>query len=182
MNKSKLCYMCENYGKVPICYRDTQNVHKVAFYVCKYCMDFSGFINRRTGRKIPYFNELTKGRLKMRLENNSKLLFMKKTHRPDCFKCKQDDIYKLSIRKRDENSYEFIGYVCKNCRTCFFTNTPNFEFRTLENAVHSMGSFFVVVGEDEDRPKEEDVEIRVKKTDIAKLRKNKIPFTQLESY
>jgi len=114
--------------------------------------------------------------VKMRLENNLKLLFMKKTHRPDCFKCKQDDIYKLSIRKRNENSYEFVGYICKNCRTCFFINTASFKFGTLVHSTKSLGSFTVTFGEDEEKPIIKEIEIKVKKSDIAKLRKNKIPF------
>ena len=173
--------MCKKKGKVSIYYRDKQNIHKVAFYVCKYCMDFSGFINRRTHRKIPYFNELTKERLKMRLESNLRISLMKKTHYHTCFKCEKDDYYRLFTRKRDENSYEFVGYVCKNCRTCFFINTPNFKFQTLDNAVNSMGSYGVSLGEDEEKPIIKEIEIKVKESDIAKLRKNKIQFTLLES-
>ena len=181
MNKSTLCYMCENYGKVPIYYRDTQNVHKVAFYVCNYCLNFSGFINWKTHKKMPYYNDMN-SLVKMKLVNNDWISLMKKTHKQKCFKCKQNDIYKLLIRKRDENSYEFVGYVCKNCRTCFFINTVSFNFGTLEHSSKSLGSFPVTFGEDEEKPIIKEVEIRVKKTDIAKLRKNKIPFTQLESY
>jgi len=173
--------MCENYGKVPIYYRNKQNVHKVAFYVCEYCMHFSGFINWKTRRTMPYYNDM-KGLVKMRLENNEWISLMEKTHYHTCFKCDKDDYYKLLIRKRNENSYGFVGYVCKNCRTCFFKDTPNFKFRTLDDAVHSMGSYGVSFGEDEEKPIIKEVEIRVKKSDIAKLRKNKILFTQLTSY
>ena len=138
-------------------------------------MNFSGFINWQTHRKMPYYNELVKSKVKMRLENKLRISLMKKTHYHTCIKCDKDDYYRLFIRKRDENSYGFVGYVCKNCRTCFFINTPDFKFRPLEHSVNSMGSFYVVVGEDEDRPKEE-VEIKVKKSDIAKLKKAKIQF------
>jgi len=169
MNKSTLCYMCENYGKVPIYYRDTQNVHKVAFYVCNYCLNFSGFINWKTGKKMPYYNDMN-SLVKMKLVNNDWILLMKKTHKQTCFKCEQDDIYKLRIRKRDENSYEFVGYICKNCRTCFFINT------TLERSSKSLGLFPVTLGEDEEKSIEEEVEIKIKKTDIAKLKKAKIQF------
>lgn len=167
--------MCENYGKVPIYYRDTQNVHKVAFYVCNYCLNFSGFINWKTRRSMPYYNDM-KGLVKMKLVNNDWISLMKKTHNQTCFKCEQDDIYKLRIRKRDENSYEFVGYICKNCRTCFFINTTSFNFGTLENSVKSLGSFGVAFGEDEELPIEEEVKIKIKKTDIAKLKKAKIQF------
>ena len=167
--------MCENYGKVPIYYRNKEDVYKVAFYVCEYCLNFSGFINWKTHRTMPYYNDMG-GLVKMRLENNLEILLMQKTHNHTCFKCKKDDIYKLRIRKRDENSYGFVGYVCKNCRTCFFINTPNFKFQTLDNAVNSMGSYGVSLGEDEEKPIIKEIEIKVKESDIAKLRKNKIPF------
>jgi len=165
--------MCENYGKIPIYYRDTQNVHKVAFYVCNYCLNFSGFINWKTHKKMPYYKDM-QGLVKMRLENNLDISLMKSTHKQTCFKCEQDDIYKLRIRKRDKNSYGFVGYLCKNCRTCFFMNTPSFDFGTLKRS-KSLGSFPVTFGEDEERPIEE-VEIKIKKTDIAKLKKAKIQF------
>ena len=175
MNKSALCYICEGKGKEAICYRDKQIVHKVAFYVCKYCVNFSGFINWKTHKKMPYFKDMN-GLVKMKLVNNDLISLMKKTHRPDCFKCKQDDIYKLLIRKRDENSYEFVGYVCKNCRTCFFINTASFKFGTLIHSTKSLGLFDVTFGEDEEKPIIKEIEIKVKKSDIAKLRKNKISF------
>ena len=167
--------MCENYGKVPIYYRNENGVHKVAFYVCEYCMNFSGFSNWKTQRFMPYYDEM-KGLIKIRLENNELFSFMKRTHYITCFKCDKDECYKLRIRIRDENSYEFVGYVCKNCRTCFFMNTLYFEFRLLDNAVHSMGSYGVSFGEDEEKPEIKEVEIRIKNTDIAKLKKAKIQF------
>ena len=175
LNKSTLCYRCEKKGKVAISYRDKQNVHKVAFYVCKYCMHFSGFINWKTDRKMPYYNDMN-GLVKMRLENNLSILLMKNTHYHICFKCDTDDIYKLLIRKRDENSYEFVGYVCKNCRTCFFINTASFNFGPLTHSTKSLGLFDVTFGEDEEKPIIKEIEIKVKKSDIAKLRKNKITF------
>jgi len=39
-----------------------------------------------------------------------------------------------------------------------------------------MGSYGVSFGEDEEKPIIKEIEIKVKKSDIAKLRKNKIPF------
>ena len=169
--------MCENYGKVPIYYRDTQNIHKVAFYVCNYCLNFSGFITwkPRRSRSMPYYQDM-KGLVKMKLVNNDWISLMKKTHNQTCFKCEQDDIYKLRIRKRDENSYEFVGYICKNCRTCFFINTASFNFGTLERSSRSLGLFDVTFGEDEEKPIIKEIEIKVKKSDIAKLRKAKIQF------
>lgn len=175
MNKSALCYICEKKGKVSIYYRDKQNVHKVAFYVCKYCMHFSGFINWHTHRTMPYYDDM-KGLVKMRLENKLRISSMKKTQYNTCIKCKKDDYTRLFIRKRDENSYEFVGYVCKNCRTCFFINTTSFKFRTLEYSSKLLGSFGVSFGEDEEKPEIIEIEIKVKKTDIAKLKKAKISF------
>ena len=173
--------MCEEKGKVAIYYRDTQNVHKVAFYVCNYCLNFSGFINWETHKKMPYYNDMN-GLVKMKLVNNDWISLMKKTHYHTCFKCEKDDYYRLFTRKRDENSYEFVGYVCKNCRTCFFINTASFKFGTLIHSTKSLGLFDVTFGEDEEKPIIKEIEIKVKKSDIAKLRKNKIQFTPLESY
>lgn len=167
--------MCEKKGKVPIYHRDEQNVHKVAFYVCKYCMSFSGFINWKTHRTMPYYNDM-KGLVKMRLETKLKISSMKKTQYNTCKKCKKDNYTRLFIRKRDKNSYEFVGYVCKNCRTCFFINTVSFKFRTLEDSAKSLGSFGVAFGEDEEKPIIQEIEIKVKKSDIAKLKKAKIQF------
>jgi len=169
LNKSALCYICEKKGKVAISYRDKQNVRKVAFYVCKYCVSFSGFINWKTSRKMPYYNDMG-SLVKMKLVNNEWIYLMKKTHTHTCFKCEKDDCYKLSIRKRDENSYEFVGYICKNCRTCFFINTTSFKFETLVHSSKSLGSFDTTFGEDEEKP------IIKEKSDIAKLKKAKIQF------
>jgi len=174
MNKSALCYMCEKKGKIPIYYRDKQNVHKVAFYVCKYCIHFSGFINWQTHRTMPYYNDM-RGLVKMQLEKKIIISSMKKTEYNYCFKCKKDDYTRLFIRNREENSYEFVGYVCKRCRTCFFINTPYLKLRTLDYSAKSMGSFAVAIGEDEEKPIGEEY-IIVQKTDISKLKKAKIPF------
>jgi len=171
MNKSALCYMCKRKGKISIYYRDEQNVHKVAFYVCKYCKNFSGFINRQTLRTMPYYNDM-RGLVKMQLVKKIRISSMKKTIYNYCFKCKKDDYTRLFIRNRDENSYEYVGYVCKRCRTCFFINTPYFKFGT---APKSLGSFAVAIGEDEEKPIEEEY-IIVQKTDISKLKKAKIPY------
>jgi len=176
MNKSALCYMCEKKGKISIYYRDENGVHKVAFYVCKYCMHFSGFINSwktQPHRTMPYFNDM-KGLVKMRLENKLRISSMKKTQYNYCIRCKKDDYTRLFIRKREKNSYEFVGYVCKRCRTCFFKNTPSFKFNT-QNYTKSLGSFAVSSAEDEEKPIEEEY-IIVQKTDISKLKKAKIPF------
>jgi len=172
MNKSALCYMCEKKGKVSISYRDEQNVHKVAFYVCKYCKHFSGFINWQTDRSMPYYNDIVP-LIKMRLEKKIRISSMKKTQYNYCFKCKKDDYTRLFIRNRDKNSYVFTGYVCKNCKTCFFINTPSLKFGT---APKSFGWFPVAVPEDEEKPIEEEVIIRIKKNDIIKLKKHKIKF------
>ena len=149
MNKSNLCYVCEKKGKTPIYFRDDQNVHKVAFYVCKYCMHFSGFINSWTTlphRTMPYFNDM-KGLVKMKLEPKLRFSSMKKTQYNYCIKCKKEDYVRLFIRNRDKNSYVFTGYVCKYCKTCFFTNTRSFKFGT---APKSFGSFPVAIPEDDE--------------------------------
>ena len=178
MNKSVLCYTCEKKGKVSIYYRDEQNVHKVAFYVCKYCMYFSGFIDtwkRKPRRIMPYYNDM-KGLIKMRLVKKPRISSMKKTHYTYCEYCKKDDYYRLFIRNRDYNSYDFIGYICKHCRTCFFINTTGLKFRTRDPYTKSMGSFAVAIAEDEEKPVEEEVLIRIKKNDVIKLKKHKIKF------
>ena len=175
LNKSTLCYRCEKKGKVAISYRNKQDVHKVAFYVCEYCLNFSGFINWKTHKKMPYYKDM-EGLVKMKLVNNDWISLMQRTHNHTCFKCDKDDIYKLRIRKRDENSYEFVGYICKNCRTCFFINTASFDFGTLERSSKSLGWVPVTFGEDEEKPIIKEIEIKIKKSDIAKLKKAKIQF------
>ena len=174
MNKSVLCYTCEKKGKVSIYYRDEQNVHKVAFYVCKYCMYFSGFIDtwkRKPRRIMPYYDDIAP-LIKMLLKKKIMITSMKKTQYNVCIRCKKDDYTRLFIRNRDKNSYVFTGYVCKNCKTCFFINTRSLKFGT---APKSLGWFPVAVAEDEEKPIE-DENIIVKKTDIPELKKAKISF------
>jgi len=179
-NKSTICYAlsCGKNGKIPIYYRDERRVFKVAFYVCKYCMNFSGFIDtwkRKPRRIMPYFNDMM-GLIKMQLEPKIRISSMKKTEYHYCNKCKKDDYSRLFIRNRDKNSFDFTGYVCKHCRTCFFINTPSLKFRTPTPYKKSMGSFSVSFAEDEEKPIEEEVIITIKKNDIIKLKKHKIKF------
>jgi len=170
-NKSKMCYNCEKKGKVPIYHRDEQGSHKVAFYVCKYCMNFSGFINLEDNRSMPYFNDIVPS-IKMRLQKKIRISSMKKTEYSYCNKCKEFDYARLFFRNRVKNSYDFTGYVCMHCKTCFFKNTPSLNFGI---APKSMGSFFIQVPEEE-KPIEQEVTIRIKKTDVIKLKKYKIKF------
>ncbi len=166
--------MCEKKGKVSISYRDEQNVHKVAFYICKYCKYPSGFIDtlkRKSRRIMPYYDDIAP-LIKIRLVKKTRISLMKKTQYNPCFRCKKDDYERLFVRNRDENSYVFTGYVCKNCKTCFFINTTNLSLGIPPKLI---GSFPVTIPEDEENPIEEEY-IIVKKTDISELKKTKIPF------
>lgn len=202
-NKSTFCYQCENFGKVPIYYRDENRVHKVAFYVCSNCMHFSGFINWTTNRSMPYYNQMS-GLIRMRLvkkyfdkpsdqlTRKQKVLLMQNDPYLPCIKCKKYDFKKLHLRNRKKNTYEFIGYVCKNCKVGYLVNSKNLKFRTLSPQgywkydgslpnfhgipfIEYLGQFATAIGEDEEKPIEEEY-IIVKKTDISKLKKAKISF------
>lgn len=201
-----ICYAqsCGKNGKIPIYYRDERRVFKVAFYVCKYCMHFSGFINWKTHRSMPYFNDMN-GLIKMRLVKDikehdadtdtrkQKILEIKKDPSKGCMKCKKFDYSKLYFRKRDKNTYNFTGYVCKNCRVAYFVNTSFFKFKTREpKGYHNqdgslpkfhdipfeeyIGQFATATGEDEEKPPLEEVMITIIKQDIPKLKKYKIKF------
>ena len=197
--KSMICYNepCGKKGKIPIYYRDEKRVFKVAFYICKYCMNFSGFGNWTTHRFMPYFNDMM-GLITMRFVRNFKdkendkltrrnrVLLMQKDPYIPCIKCKKYDYSKLFIRNRDRNSFDFVGYVCKNCRVAYFVKTPNLEFRNMElkgpyneDVIPSnefMGQFATAIGEDEEKPPLEEVSIIIKKTDIQKLKRSEIKF------
>ncbi len=167
-------------------------------------MHFSGFINWKTHRSMPYFNNMN-GLIKMRYVRNLKddkhdiltrrnkiLLMQKDPYRP-CIKCKKYDCSKLFIRNRKKNSFELTGYVCKNCTVAYFVKTPNLEFRTYDPKGYYnndgslpnfhgipfneyMGQFATTIGEDEEKPPLEEVTIRISKQDILKLKKYKIRF------
>jgi len=163
VKKSMICYQCDKNGKIPIYFRDENRAFKVAFYVCNYCMNFSGFINWTTNRAMPYFNDM-RGLMKMKLcksiktrksdldSHKAKVLQMKKDPNLSCFKCKKYDYSKLYIRNRRENTFDFVGYVCKWCRVCYLVNNSDLKFKARENSVEYMGSFATQMGEDEEKP------------------------------
>ena len=183
VKKSLFCYQCETDGKIPIYFRHENRVFRVAFYVCSNCMNFSGFIDtfkRKTDRIMPYFNDMW-GMIIMRLvkkTTNKRNVFLIKKDNAFCIKCKKYDYSKLYIRNRTRSTYGFVGYVCKNCRTAFFVNTPNLTFRVLHpynKNDESMGGFGVASTEDEEKPIEYET-IRIKKKDLPKLERSKINF------
>ena len=186
--KSMICYQCDKNGKIPIYFRDENRAFKVAFYVCKYCMNFSGFINWTTNRAMPYFNAM-RGLIKMKIckaikdrksdldSHKAKVLQMQKDPNASCFKCKKYDFSKLYIRLRTDNTFDFVGYVCKWCRVCYLVNNSDLRFKARENSAEYMGSFATQMGEDEEKPIEEQVTIKIKKKDLDKLKKSKIKFT-----
>ena len=183
VKKSVFCYNCETDSKIPIYFRNENRVFRVAFYVCSNCMHFSGFIGtwkKKTDRIMPYYNNM-KGLIKMRLVKkaiNKKRTFLIKKDNAFCIKCKKYDYSKLYVRNRAKKTYHFIGYICKNCRTAFFVNTSNLEFRIMyaQNKYdESMGSFGVNLAEDQEKPTEYET-IRIKKKDLPKLEKLKINF------
>ncbi len=151
-------------------------------------MNFSGFINWTTNRAMPYFNDM-RGLMKMKLcksikdrksdldSHKAKVLQMKKDPNLSCFKCKKYDYSKLYIRNRTKNTFDFVGYVCKWCRICYLVNNSDLKFKARENSVEYMGSFATQMGEDEEKPIEEQVTITIRKNDLAKLKKSKIKFT-----
>lgn len=199
-NKSSLCYQCRENGKIPISYRDENRIFLVAFYVCSECMHFSGFIEtwkRKSRRIMPYFNEM-EGLIRMRYVKDrtlsGKIRLMNTDPYSLCIKCKKDEIFKLFARYRDENTYEFIGYICKNCRVGYFIKNQRIKFRTLNpkgyyNKNGSLPKFFGIsfneymgqfptqIAEDEEKPIEEQATIMIRKKDLAKLKKSKIKFT-----
>ena len=194
--KSVFCYQCETDGKIPIYFRNENRVFRVAFYVCSNCIHFSGFINWTTHRHMPYFNEM-RSVIRMRLVKNvhkkKKVFLIKKDQYVSCIKCEKYGFSKLYFRDREENSYHYVGYVCKNCRVGYFVNTAYLKFRTYDPKGYYnkdgslpnffdipfneyMGQFPTTTGEDEEMPKEEYETIRIKKKDIPKLEKSKINF------
>jgi len=195
-NKSSICYQCGRNGKIPIYYRNENRVFRVAFYVCDYCMHFSGFINWTNHRSMPYFNDM-EGMIRMRLvkypKEKKKIFLMKKDPYSNCIKCKKYDYSKLYIRDRKEDTCNYLGYVCKNCKIGYFVNTPNLKFKTYSPqgyykndgslpSFHGipfneyMGQFATSLGEDEEKPIEDQVIISIKKKDLDKLKKSKIQF------
>ena len=129
---------------------------------------------------MPYFNDMW-GMIVMRLvkkTTNKRNVFLIKKDNAFCIKCKKYDYSKLYVRNRTKNTYGFIGYVCKNCRTAFFVNTSNLKFwvtHPQNKNDESMGGFGVATPEDEEKPLEYET-IVIKKKDLPKLEKLKIKF------
>lgn len=201
--KSAFCYQCKKNGKIPMYYRE-KRVFRVAFYVCEYCMHFSGFINWTMHRSMPYYNDM-KGLIRMRLVKNRKdkpgdshsrkkrVESMQKNTFAQCIKCKKFDYSKLYHRNRSLDLFDFVGYVCKNCRVGYLIQTPNLKFHTVDPKGYykkdgtlprfwgipfdeNMGQFMVAIGEDQEKPKEPEITIRIKEKDIPRLKKSKINF------
>lgn len=198
-NKSNKCNQknCERNGKVPIYFRDSKTrSFKVAFYVCVFCMNFSGFINWTTLRSMPYFNDM-QGLVSVRLVNNSKdnendvitrkdkVIDLKKQFSGKCFKCKLNEISKLYLRN-NRNKPRYVGYVCKKCRIIYLLNTPDFMFSTLDPIAYYkedgtlpkfhgipfdeyIGQFATQIGEEEKEPKVKDLHFLVNDSDAKKI-------------
>lgn len=201
--RSVLCYHCEKNGKIPIYHRE-KRVFRVAFYVCKYCMNFSGFINWTSRRSMPYYNDMM-GLMRMRLikkrkdkpgdrySRRKRIELMQKNTFARCIKCKKLEYSKLYLRNRNLDLFDYVGYLCKNCRVGYFIQTPNLEFHTVDPTGYykkdgtlpkfwgipfdeNMGQFVVSLGEDQEKPLEPEITIRIKEKDIPRLKKSKINF------
>ena len=200
-NKSIKCPQlgCGRNGKVPIYFRDSKTrSFKVAFYVCTFCMHFSGFINWTTLRSMPYFNDM-KGLVAVRIVMNSKdnendvstikdkVFALKKQFSGKCFKCKLNEISKLYLRN-NRNKPTYVGYVCKKCRIIYLLNTPYLRFSTYDPILYRnedgslpsfhdipfgeyVGNFGTQTGEDEEEPKLEDFSFQVSIEDAKKVEK-----------
>lgn len=164
------------YGKIPLSHRDNHVFH-VAFYVCSSCMHFSGFIDtwrKKRHRAMPFFNDM-KGQIRMRYVKDgkisAKILMIRKDPYALCIKCKKKDVFKIFARKRDENTYEYVGYVCKNCRIGYLISNSVVKFHSRDPKGHyrkdgslprydsvpfneDMGSFPTQIAEDEEKPEE----------------------------
>ncbi len=200
-NKSIKCHQpdCGRNGKVPIYFRDSKTrSFKVAFYVCKFCMNFSGFINWTTLRSMPYFNDmpgLVPVRVVMNCKDNEndvstikdKVFALQKQFSGKCFKCKLNEISKLYLRN-DRSKLKYIGYVCKKCQIIYLLNTTDLRFTTYDpigyrNEDGSLPSFHDIpfeeyvghfgkqIGEDEEEPKFEDFSFRVSLEDAKMVEK-----------
>jgi len=200
-NKSIKCHQpsCGEYGKVPIYFRDSESrSFKVAFYVCTFCMNFSGFINWKTLRSMPYFNDM-QGLINVRLVKNNKenendvntvkekVFAIRKQFSGKCFKCKTEEISKVYLRY-DRKKPRYIGYICKKCRTVYLLNTNILRLKTRDPTGYYnedgslpifhkipfdeyMGNFATQIGEDEEEPKFKDLYLRVGVEDAKKIEK-----------
>jgi len=200
-NKSMKCYQpgCGKDGKVPIYFRDSESrSFKVAFYVCKFCMNFSGFKNWTTLRSMPYFNEM-QSMVYVRLAKNKKefvndastskdkVFVIQKQFSPKCFKCKTNEISKLHLRI-DRSKPRYVGYICKKCRTIFLLSTNTLRLKTLDPTRYFkedgslpnfhgipfyeyMGHFATQIGEDQEEPQFHDLYLRVSIDDSKKIKK-----------
>ena len=147
VNKSSKCTRtyCQMNTIKPIYYRDDDRNFRVAFYVCTNCMDFSGFINAETGRKMPYVYKM-QGFVDVRLVKNikdnkedlesrkNKVLAIQKDYSLPCFVCERYQYSRLYFRERSVKekytSFHYVGYICKWCKTAYFVNRSWLKLRT----------------------------------------------------
>jgi len=199
-NKSIKCNQpnCRKNGKIPVYFRDSESrSFKVAFYACKFCMNFSGFINWTTFRSMPFFNDMH-GLISVRLAKNNKELesdtstvkdkvfAIRKQFSGKCFKCKTDEISKLYLRN-DRSKRRYVGYICKKCRTIFLLSTNDFRLRTRDPTGYYakngslpifnnipfdeyVGQFSTQIGEDIEEPDFDDLYLRVSVDDSKKIK------------
>jgi len=193
VKKSMFCYRCDGFGKIPIYHRENR-VHKVAFYLCSECMDFSGFIDtwlKKDHRTIPYFNDM-KGKIRMRNVKNKFLLekirMMRINPFSSCIKCKKNEIAKLFVRIRKKKTFEFVGYICKKCRIGYLIKNSVVKLRSRDPTGYynsdgslpsfdgvpfneDMGFFSTTIAEDDEKPIEDQVTISIEKKNLPKLKK-----------
>jgi len=145
VNRSSKCYNpnCGENSLTPVYFRDENRIYKVAFYICKSCMNFSEFIDWTTKppRSIPFYNDM-QGMVRVRLVKDLKddekdrytrknrVLQMQKDNDKPCIKCSKFEISKLYIR--DRPTFIYVGYVCKNCKVIYLVNRQNFRLKTLD--------------------------------------------------
>lgn len=197
VNRSLTCTntLCKKNAVEPIYYRDMNRVFRVAFYVCRRCMHFSGFVNWTTHRMMPYFYHIG-SEIPMRLvkrqegkRGEARMLYireMKKDFSKPCIECNTNDYAKLYLRKRP--SFQYVGYICKKCKVAYFVNTKDFKLRTEQQAglypQHKLrprprrippneylGTFYTHLGEDQEKEEYEKLHMLIKKKDIQKLKR-----------
>jgi len=127
------------------------------------------------------------------ISRNKRVRLMQKDPYLPCIKCKKFDFSKLYLRNRKKNTYDFIGYICKNCKVAYLVNSKNLKFCTLSPMeyrkkdgslpnfhgmpfIERIGQFATQIGEDEEKTVIDKIPIIVNETDISKLKKAKIPF------
>jgi len=136
VNKTSVCRFCHKPTLESIYFREETvkgRPFHLAFRLCPTCPQFYDFIDWKTHRSMPYYNDISNLHIRLVKERDfkDKIFLMQKGHENICSKCGIRENKKLYLRS-DRAFFDYVGYLCKKCETVYLVQRQNFRLKTRE--------------------------------------------------